>query len=59
MGKKRVKDRITRRDFLEGSGSVASAAPAVMLLLSAASIPSNAIAQYVPDSGKPPLNGPV
>ena len=46
MGKLKYSSSVTRRDFLSKSGRLASAAPAVTLLLSTASSPGTAVAQY-------------
>ncbi len=46
MGKLKYSSRVTRRDILAKSGRLASAAPVVTLLLSAASAPGTAVAQY-------------
>lgn len=47
MGKLKYSSSVTRRDFLARSGRLASAAPAVTLLLSSASISNAGISLYV------------
>ena len=59
MGKLRYSSRVTRRNFLARSGHLAGAAPAVTLLLSSASIPGAAIANYVDVLDFPVLRRPA